>query len=584
VGRSILRTQCLVVLGLLCLVALTGARSSSKYPVTQEGKPAAALSGAKGSAPPVARALTSERLLRARSEPQNWLTYYGAYDGQRYSTLDQVNTENVKNLKPAWVFQYGVIGLQATPATYSFEAAPIVVDGVMYVSGWDGLVWALDAVTGQLLWQYKHAIPLDTPLCCGNVNRGVAVARGKVFVATANGHLLALDAVTGKLVWKKVFVDVRAGESATMAPLVVKNLVLVGSSGAEYGVRGHIDAFDMETGQRVWRRYNVPKPGEPGSESWPRQGDAWARGGGTAWITGTYDPELDLVYWGTGNPGPDFDGSVRPGTNLYTSSVVAFDPDDGRLRWHYQWTPSDVWDYDGVNENILFDQGDRKLLAHFDKNGYLFILDRTNGRFVRATKFARATWADIHPDTGRVTVRKRPTREGTEILPGPAGAKEWPHAAYSPKTGLLYTPVIEAAAVFKLMPGEFREGLPYWGGTATVTGDHWGHVKAFDAATGREVWSVKTEHPMVASVLTTAGDLVITGKPTGEAVAYHARTGEQLWQFQTGSGIHSNPVTYSVNGKQYLAVPSGWGGWIEGFAPGLLGGPRGNALFVFALP
>jgi alcohol dehydrogenase (cytochrome c) len=270
---------------------------------TQQGQPLPLLSGAKGSAPPVAQNLTADRIARARTEPQNWLTYYGAYDGQRYSSLDQINTSNVKSLRPAWVFQYGVVGLQATPATYSFEAAPIVVDGVMYLSGWDGLVWALDAATGQLLWQYKHAIPLGTPLCCGNVNRGVAIARGKVFVATANGHLLALDAVTGAPVWDKVFCDIRAGESATGAPLVVKNLVIAGSSGAEYGVRGHIDAFDQDTGNRVWRRYTVPKAGEPGADTW--KGEAWATGGGSAWITGSYDSELDLIYWGTGNPGPD---------------------------------------------------------------------------------------------------------------------------------------------------------------------------------------------------------------------------------------------------------------------------------------
>lgn len=573
-----------IVPALLAATPCWGAEHRHEAPATHIARPITEATSAKGAARDVTQSVTGERLVAARAEPQNWLTYYGAYDGQRYSALDQINVGNVKNLRPAWVFQHGNIGLVATPATYSFEAAPIVVDGVMFVSGWDGLVWALDAVTGELLWQYKHAIPLDTPLCCGNVNRGVAVARGKVFVATANGYLVALNAVTGKQEWQRAWCDVRAGESATMAPLVVKNLVIVGSSGAEYGVRGHIDAFDVVTGERVWRRYNVPKPGEKGSETWNRDTDAWARGGGTAWITGTYDPELDLLYWGTGNPGPDFDGAARKGDNLYTSSVVALDPDDGSLKWHYQWTPHDVWDYDGVNENILFEHEGRKLLAHFDKNGFLFLLDRTNGQFVRATKFANATWADIDPDTGKVTVRRTPTAEGVVIEPGPAGAKEWPHAAFSPRTRLLYAPIIEASATFKVVPMKFKEGMPYWGGEATVSGEHSGALKAFDAITGKEVWSVKTEHPMVASVLATAGDLVITGRATGEVVAHHARTGELLWQFQTGSGIHSNPVTYSVRGKQYIAVPSGWGGWIEGFAPGLFGGSRGNALFVFALP
>ena len=554
------------------------------HPVTQTAQPFTSLNAAiKGTAPAVAQQVTSERLMRARAEPHNWLTYYGAYDGQRYSALDQVHAGNVKALRPAWVFQAGVIGLIANPATYSFEVAPLAVDGVMFVSGWDGYVWALNAATGELLWQYKHSVPLDVPLCCGNANRGVAVAQGKVFVAAANGHLVALDAGSGKPVWDQVFVDVRAGESATLAPLVVKSLVIVGSSGAEYGVRGHIDAFDMDTGTRVWRRYNVPKPGEPGSETW--RGAAWATGGGSAWITGTYDPALDLMYWGTGNPGPDFDGSVRPGDNLYTSAVVALDPDDGTLRWHYQWTPHDVWDYDGINENILFEQGGRKLLAHFDKNGYLFILDRTNGTLVHATPFGRVTWGDIEPKTGRVTVKATPTPAGTLICPGPAGLKEWPHATYSPKTGLLYTPVVEACGVFKLKPTTFREGMPYWGGEASVTGqEQWGHVKAFDPATGQEVWSWRHDHPMVASVLATAGDLVFTGTPKGEFIALHARTGALLWRFQTGSGIHSNPVTYAVNGQQFIAVPTGWGGWVKGYAPEMYGAPRGTALFVFALP
>ncbi len=573
-----LRITCTIGV-LLCLACA----AQTEYPITQQQQPFSALNEALiGVAPPVAAGVTSSRLLAARSEPHNWLTYYGAYDGQRFSSLDQINTSNVRNLRTAWVFQAGVIGLVANPATYSFEAAPIVIDGVMYVSGWDGYVWSLDAETGDLLWQYRHAIPLDVPLCCGNVNRGVAVARGKVFVATQNGHLVALDATNGKPVWQQVFVDVRAGESATVAPLVVKNLVIVGSSGAEYGVRGHIDAFNSETGERVWRRYNVPKPGEQGSETW--RGDAWARGGGTAWVTGTYDPELDLLFWGTGNPGPDFDGSVRPGNNLYTSSVVAIDPDDGNLRWHYQWTPHDVWDYDGVNENILFDLNGQKLLAHFDKNGYMFVLDRTNGKFVRAVPFGRVTWGDIDATTGKVTVKLTPTPEGTRICPGPAGLKEWPHASYSQSTRLLYTPVVEACGTYKLKPTKFAESMPYWGGEVDVDKEQYGHVKAFDPATGREVWKWDAKHPIVASLLTTAGDLVFVGEPSGKLNALHARTGEVLWQFQTGSGIHSNPVTYSVKGKQYVAVPTGWGGWVEGYSPEMYGAPRGTALMVFALP
>ncbi|MDQ3791582.1 MAG: PQQ-binding-like beta-propeller repeat protein, partial [Actinomycetota bacterium] len=331
-----------------------------------------------GEAPAVAQDVTYERILDARSEPHNWLTYYGAYDGQRYSPLDQINKENVSQLRPAWVFQSGSVGLHAGKSTYSFEASPLVVDGVMYVSGWDGWVWALDARNGNMLWQYRHAIPYDVSLCCGNVNRGVAVADGMVFVVTLNAHIIALDAATGKKVWDQTYGDVRAGESATVAPLVVKDMVIVGSSGGEFGVRGHIDAFRRENGERAWRTYTVPKPGEPGSETWPEEGEAWARGGANCWVTATFDPELNLLYFGTGNPCPDFDGEVREGDNLYTDSGIAVDADSGEIKAHFQYTPHDVWDYDSTMEHILFDLDGQKLAAHFDKNGFLYILDRTN--------------------------------------------------------------------------------------------------------------------------------------------------------------------------------------------------------------
>jgi alcohol dehydrogenase (cytochrome c) len=540
-----------------------------------------------GEAPQVASSVNYERIRQARSEPQNWLTYYGAYDGQRYSPLDQINTENVGRLKPVWVFQCGAVGLQAGATTYAFEAAPIVVDGVMYITGWDGWCWALDAVTGQELWRYKHAIPFDVSLCCGNVNRGVAVAHGKVFYVSQNAHLIALDATNGKCVWDKVYGDVRAGESATVAPLIIKDKVIVGSSGGEFGVRGHLDAFDIDSGEHQWRCYTVPKPGEPGSETWPADGEAWARGGANCWLTGTYDPELNLLYVGTGNPAPDFDGEVRPGDNLFTDSLVAVDPDVGEIRWHYQYNPHDVWDYDSISEHILFELEGRKVLAHFDKNGYGFILDRTDGQLIRVFPFVdRITWGEITPD-GKVTPKMFPDKEGEPVhfWPGPAGGKEWTHAAYSPDTGLLYVPVQEVGATATRRRREFKEGIPYWGaGVAVDIEDAYGSVSAFDPATGQETWRWRNETPMCASVLATGGGLVFAGEPTGEFNALNARTGEQLWQFQCGSGHHSSPTTYSVGGRQYIAVPSGWGGWIEGFNPGMLGAPHGAALFVFALP
>src|SRR5919202_1792921 len=486
------------------------------------------LTTAVGTAPPVVQDVTYERILDARSEPQNWLTYYGAYDGQRYSPLDQITTENVVRMTPAWVFSFSPHGLHAGQSTYAFENSPIVVDGVMYISGWDGWVWALDAKTGQLLWQYKHAIPFDTSLCCGNVNRGVAVANGKVFVCTLNAHVLALDATNGACIWDVTSGDVRAGESLTVAPLVVKDRVVVGSSGGEFGVRGHLDAYDMETGERVWRCYTIPKPGEPGSETWPQEGEAWTRGGANGWITGTFDPETNLLYWGTGNPAPDFDGEVRPGDNLHTDSVIAVDADTGEIRWHYQCTPH-----------------------------------------------------------GQVTPRIYPEAEGEEVhfYPGPAGAKEWTHAAYSQKTGLFYVPVQDTGATVARRRREFKESIPYWGAAVVVDAeDLAGSVTAFDPSTGQEVWRWRNKLPMCASVLATAGDLVFAGTPAGQFVALDARSGEMLWQFNCGSGHHSSPITYSVEGKQYVAVPVGWGAWVEGFLPGMMGGPHGQALFVFSLP
>jgi alcohol dehydrogenase (cytochrome c) len=570
----------------LALLLLAGCASAPVLPPTHDAKTITSFNAASpGVAPNAAQNVTYDRLTRARSEPQNWMTYYGTYDGQRYSALDQINAGNVANLGVAWVFQHGPMTLMPAHATYAFEATPIVVDGIMYVSGWDGFVWALDARDGRLLWEYQHAIPLDAPLCCGNINRGVAVGKGKVVYTTPDAHIIALDAATGKPAWDQVLADIRSGESATAAPLIVKNLVLAGTSGGEFGVRGHIDAFDLDSGRRVWRHYTIPKPGEPGAETWGSN-DTWTRGGGPTWVTGTFDPELNLVYWGTGNPGPDFRNDARPGRNLYTNSVLALDPDSGAQRWFHQWTPADVWDYDGVGENILFDAGGRKLLAHADKNGYLFILDRTDGRFVRAVKFTETTWGDVDPATGTVTPHLFPTEQGTVIAPGPSGGKDgFPHGAYSPQTGLVYIPVMHNRATYKSGPAEFREGLPWWGGDVdTASHPHTGSLKAFDPRTGAEAWSFDSQFPMAASILATAGHLVFTGEPDGHFDAWDAATGKLLWRFQTGSGIHSSPIAYSVDGKEYIAVPSGWGGWVAGIAPNMATAPRGDALYVFALP
>lgn len=545
-----------------------------------------ALSAVSGTAPAVTDNVNYDRLLDARSESHNWLTYYGDYDGKRYSQLDQINTENVKRIGPAWIFQEGTAGHIAGGSTYAFEACPLVVDGVMYVTGWDGWFWALDAKTGEQLWRYKHAVPFDVSLCCGNVNRGCAVANGKVYFVTPNAHLLALDATNGEQIWETTIGDVRAGESASLAPLVVKDTIITGSAGGEFGVRGHIDCWDLETGEQRWRCYTVPKPGEPGSETWPADGESWARGGANHWVTGTYDPETNLYYAGTGNPAPDFDGAVRPGDNLYSDSVVAVDVDSGEIRWHYQFTPHDLWDYDSTMEMTLFERDGKKLLGHFDKNGYFFVLDRTNGELQHVTPYVdRIDWGTITRD-GKVMPRKYPDKEGEPVhfYPGPAGAKEWTHAAYSPNTEMFYAPVADVGATATRRRREFKEGMPYWGAGVQVDIDNMaGSVSAFDS-NGEEKWRWRNQHPMAASVLATAGDLVFAGTPTGEFLALDARTGEELWKFQCGSGHHSSPMTYSVDGKQFVAVPVGWGGWLDGIIPGMLGAGHGCALIAFALP
>ncbi|MGW4490162.1 PQQ-dependent dehydrogenase, methanol/ethanol family [Amycolatopsis sp. NPDC004368] len=543
------------------------------------------LSNLPHSAPDVTRGVNYERILDARNESHNWITYYGAYDGQRHSLLDQINVDTVKNLKVAWIHQASATGMIASTSTYAFEASPLMIDGVMFVTGWDGWLWALDARTGEQLWRYKHAIPIDVTLCCANVNRGCAVANGKVYMVTQNAQLVALDATNGQKVWQKTIGDVRAGESASIAPLVVKDTLITGSAGGEYGVRGHIDCWDLETGERRWRTYTVPKPGEPGSETWPADGEAWQRGGANHWVTGTFDPELNLYYAGTGNPAPDFDGEVREGDNLYTDSVVALDVDTGEIKWHYQFTPHDLWDYDSTMEMTLFERDGKKLLAHFDKNGYMFVLDRTNGELQHVTPFVdRIDWGVITRD-GKVTPRKYPDKEGEpcHFYPGPAGAKEWTHASYNPNHDLFYVPVADVGATATRRRREFKEGMPYWGAAVEVDVDNMaGSVSAFDSH-GEEKWRYRLPFPMCASTLSTEGNLVFAGTPSGEFMALHAETGEKLWSFQCGSGHHSSPSTWSLDGKQYISVPVGWGGWLEGIVPGMSGQGHGAALITFSL-
>lgn len=528
------------------------------------------------------------RLLKAaQSEPENWMTYGGGYDNQRHSLLREINTNTVKDLKPVWIKNLGI--------PHGFEATPLIVDGVMYVTtGGHTSIFAFDAKTGKEYWHYKHSVPEDVPACCDWVNRGAAVADGKVFFLSLDAQLHALNAQTGELLWKTSVADIRDAYTTTVAPLIVKDKVVIGVSGGEYGIRGYVDAYEIRTGKRAWRFWTIPEPGQPGSESWGGK-QTWRTGGGSTWITGAYDPKLDLLYWTVANPGPDFNGDVRPGDNLYTNSVVALNPENGKMQWHYQWTPHDVWDYDGVNEVVLVDMtvNGRTVpaLIHADKNAFFYALDRRNGEFLFAKPFARQTWAKgLDLKTGRPEVNPSaiPGPAFTPVCPGPAGAKEWNHMAYSPDTKLAYLPVVENCAMFRTGQAFFHRGLPFWGSYATSAafgpGESHGFLRAVNSATGEEKWSIRSEHPVVSGVLSTAGNLVFWGEADGMFHATDSRSGKDLWTFNVGSGVHASPVTFAIGKKQFIAIAAGWGGWIDGFAPELAEKPKSHTLIVFGLP
>ena len=526
-------------------------------------------------ASPEVPSITEEMLLNSQDDTDNWLMYGRNYRSWRYSPLEQINTKNVKKLVPKWAFQTGVFG-------GGFECTPIVVDGVMYITTPNSHIFAINARTGKEIWRYDYPLPDDLAICCGMVNRGVAIRGDKVFWTTLDAHLLALDAKTGRVLWDRVVGDPKNAESLTVAPLVVKDKVIVGISGAEYGIRGFIDAYYAETGEQAWRFYTVPSKDEPGGDTW--EGDSWMTGGGSAWVTGSYDPELNLVYWGTGNPAPDWNGEVRKGDNLYTDCIVALDADTGKLKWHFQATPHDVWDWDGVSEPVLIDmeidQKPVKALVQTNRNGYFYALDRTDGTYLFATTYCEVTWTERLDENGRPIVKPEAwtTEEGTDrICPGVPGGKNWPPTAYSPLTNLIYVPVIEECGSYHQGRVFYRKGLPYLGSGMTAEDEgkqKSGHLSAIDVSTGDIKWKYKTRYPLWGGCLATAGGLVFTGDPEGKFMAFDAKTGELLWDFQTGSGIHGPPITYAIDGVQYIAIPSGWA--YEGTRDG-------DTLYIFAL-
>jgi alcohol dehydrogenase (cytochrome c) len=540
-----------------------------------------------GVAPAAAQSVvTDEMLLTAHMDPNNWLMAGRDYAGTRFSPLSKINTSNVKRLVPKWSFSLGTLDAQNT--------TPLVKDGVMYVTAAHSHIYAVDARTGRMIWKYAHPVAegVGKVLCCDAGNRGAALYHDKVYFATLDAHVVALEAATGKVVWDTTLADWSKAYTMTVAPLVVKGRVVAGMSGAEYPTRLFVEALDAETGKSVWRRYTIPAPGEPGAETWGTA-DMAKYGGASTWITGSYDPEQDTLYWSTGNPNPDWDGVDRPGDNLYSNSTLALNPDTGAIKFHFQYTPHDVWDFDGVNETILADVGGRKVWLHGDRNGFLYSIDRTNGQFIYGSPISKVNWATGFTPAGRPIVNesKVPTYdyEAKDICPASEGGKWWNPMSYNPQKAMVFVPSREICTDIKSAKGERVEGKPHWGIGSIKWNKGYGQLVAFDAATGAKRWVVKAPSPFMGGVLSTGGGLVFTGTPEGEFKAYNADTGEELWSYQTGSGISGSPIAFTVDGKQYVAVPSGFGGWTGwatiggGGAPHLKESRKGGTLFVFGL-
>jgi alcohol dehydrogenase (cytochrome c) len=542
-------------------------------------------------------ALSSAPAQDAGATHADWPHYGGTDFAWRYSALDQINKQNVKALTPAWLFQTG-------DYAENLQATPIVQDGVMYLITARAHVFALDAATGREIWNYKYPEgPRSVPGFVGN--RGVDVGDGKVFFGTKDNYVVALDQKTGRLVWRVNVDDVQQCScNISAAPLVVKDKVIVGGTNGDGAHRGYITAFSTKTGRLAWRWYVIPGPGEKGHETW--KGDSWKFGGGSPWLTGSYDPALNLVYWGTGNAAADFYDADRmvvgadksKDANLYTASVVALDPDTGKLRWYHQEVHDDVWDYDSAYEVLLMDRvirGQmRQVLVHMNKSGMTSVLDRATGELLRVFSVPDLqTWITGITEDGKLVGRNEPPLgKTTWICPSAAGAKSWNSMAYSPRTGLLYVPVNELCSNVTPNNNAPEEGQNYMNGDFPVMlppgRSTYSHVDAWDPVTAKRLWTVPYKYVLLASMLATAGDLVFTGNPEGEFFALDAKSGDKLWSYQTGAGNRGGSVAYSVNGRQYVATTTGWHSSVVGGAVQALFPDQdwrlGSTLVVFALP
>ena len=514
--------------------------------------------------------ITEEQIRNADSEPGNWLTYSRTYKSQHYSTLDEIKTGNVKNLYLQWVFQ-------ADEKT-KFQSTPLVVNGVLYVTHSPNHISAIDASTGRVFWKYHHTLSEGISVCCGQVNRGLAILGDTLYQATLDGRLMAYDAKTGEVEWDVKVVDNSDGYALTVAPLIVKDKVVIGTAGGEYGIRGFLDAYDAKTGERAWRFWTIPGPGEPGHDTW--EGDAWERGGGSIWVTGSYDPDLNLMYWGVGNPAPDWNADVRPGDNLYTDSVIAIDPDTGKLKWHFQFTPNDRWDWDAVQVPVLVDlehEGRmRKLMLWANRNAFYYVLDRETGEYLLGKPFAYQNWAVGLDESGRPIVRREsyPTADGTKVYPSVQGATNWYAPTFSPRTGLFYLPVwdrypstyYKGDAVYvkgARYPGSLPQGIYPDAVKDEETG--FGAIRALDPLTAEKKWEFKMTGVTESGLLSTAGDVLFSGSMEGHFIALDVNDGKLLWRKYLGGRMANSAITYQVRGKQHVSVAAG------------------HALFTFAL-
>jgi alcohol dehydrogenase (cytochrome c) len=509
--------------------------------------------------------LSDAQLVAGQKNPQNWTSYWGSYDGHHFSELKQITPANVKTVQARW--------MASLPGGSALEATPIVVDGVMYVSGPPGDVYALDARTGIQIWRFHRNQDVRNPGQINPFNKGVAVLDGRVFFGTLDNNLIALDAHTGRELWEKHLAETLEGYTLTGAPLAVDGKIIMGMSGGEMGVRGWLDAYDPATGNRLWRVYTIPKPDEPGGNTWPR--DTWQYGGGATWLTGQYDPELKTLYWSIGNPGPDYNPDIRKGDNLYTDCVLAIDPDTGKIKWYYQMTPNDGHDWDATEDNILADltlNGQkRKLLLHADRNGMYYVLDRITGKLVFGKPFVKVTWTHGFDANGRVIVEPDSvvTPQGVAVSPAVA-ATNFQAPSYDKNSGVLYLNFTDSQGFVASAPAVYQRGAQYLGrGTGTpppapapVQG-----TMALDGKTGKELWRhVVVRNNLSAGLLGTRGGVVFVATAEGNFMALDAKTGKALWNFKTPGNISASPISYAVNGKQYVAISAG------------------NLVYAFALP